>query len=640
MHPFALLVLLVFCLDAAAAQVEAFAPTGSVKGVRQVSATFSEAMVPLGEPFGGTRAEQPFAVDCVAAGRGRWLDARRWVYDFAAPVPGGVACRFDTVERFAAVSGSALARATFAFDTGGPSIVRSLPEAGNTAIDESGLFVVAPDAPVDPATVRANVTCEVGGIGEKIPVDVLEGAERRAVLDAQRQRGYPYARLLVGDEGTGNAPLAPATVATAEQQLVVLRCRRTLPAERDVHLVWGSGVATPDGAATADDQTLAFRIRAAFAVRFECPRVNARAACLPGSDMSLVFTAPVPRALAGAIVLEGADGARAPALDEGATLERVSFRGPFAPRAKFRVLLPAALRDDADRAPVNASLFPLDVATDEYPPLAKFAGEFGILESREGGVLPVTLRNLEADVGGQRLPATVPGRKVRVADDAEIVRWLERVRGAMVPRGEWETDPDGRAVWRERTGSEGVLAGASGTESFAVPRAEGVDAAEFQVVGIPLETPGFHVVELASPRLGAALLGEGAGPRFVATAALVTDTAVHFQWGRERSLVWVTALSTGQPVAGADVRISNYCTGDLLWRGVTGDDGVAQIAGTGSEAPLPPPHEQSGCESWHDAPLFVSARLQDDLGFTLSSWTNGIAPADFGMPEEIGRAHV
>ena len=45
------------------------------------------------------------------------------------------------------------------------------------------------------------------------------------------------------------------------------------------------------------------------------------------------------------------------------------------------------------------------------------------------------------------------------------------------------------------------------------------------MIGIPLKTPGFHVVEIASPRLGQALLGE-ARPRYVATTALVTNLSV------------------------------------------------------------------------------------------------------------------
>ena len=85
-------------------------------------------------------------------------------------------------------------------------------------------------------------------------------------------------------------------------------------------------------------------------------------------------------------------------------------------------------------------------------------------------------------------------------------------------------------------------------------------ARAFEVVGIPLKQPGFYVVELASPKLGAALLtgshpgAKGGEVYHVSTAALVTNLAVHFKQGRENALAWVTALDSGTPVAGAPGR--------------------------------------------------------------------------------------
>src|SRR5262249_34281688 len=260
----------------------------------------------------------------------------------------------------------------------------------------------------------------------------------------------------------------------------------------------------------------------------------------------------------------------------------------------------------------------------ELPPLAKFSGEFGILESREGGVLPVTLRNLEPEVAARLLdaanaaaPGTLPGsqapipaRSLRlVDDDAEIARWLLRVEKAMEPRGERVRVGDGWE-WRESTGSTSVFAGlpadAPGVRAFEVPKPAGARA--FEVVGIPLEKPGFYVVEFASPRLGAALLGDGR-TRYVATAALVTDLAVHLEWGRAAPLVWVTTLDGGEPVAAAHVQISDSCTGTRRWEGETGGDGIARVP----SGALPDPRRSGWpglrCGEFEtEHPLFASAR--------------------------------
>src|SRR3546814_13823273 len=104
------------------------------------------------------------------------------------------------------------------------------------------------------------------------------------------------------------------------------------------------------------------------------------------------------------------------------------------------------------------------------------------------------------------------------------------------------------------------------------------------------------VVEIASPELGAALLGRQA-TRYVATAALVTNMAVHFKWGRESSLAWVTSLDNGKPVAGADIRVTASCTGRQLARGTAANAGRLAFP-----TALPPPAHWSHCGHDPDPP--------------------------------------
>ncbi|NNM51454.1 MAG: hypothetical protein HKM02_04405 [Pseudomonadales bacterium] len=79
--------------QAPAAYVLHFSPQGTVSGARQVSATFTTDMVRLGDPS----VRNPFIIQCIAAGHGRWLDARHWVYDFAHEVPLFRTCTFTLV---------------------------------------------------------------------------------------------------------------------------------------------------------------------------------------------------------------------------------------------------------------------------------------------------------------------------------------------------------------------------------------------------------------------------------------------------------------------------------------------------------------------------------------------------------------
>ncbi|MGH8529007.1 MAG: alpha-2-macroglobulin family protein [Nevskiales bacterium] len=603
----------------AAAQVELFSPQGMVKDVRQVAVRFSAPMTSLGDP----RAPEPFLIECPTAGRARWADPRNWVYDFDANLPAGVRCRFTLKPDLRSLAGEPLTgTAQFEFNTGGPAVRRSLPNEGEwSSIDENQIFILALDAEATPLSVANHAYCAVTGLAEKIPLRVLEGQERIQVLEQRRLLGYSYFYLLRKDGEEGILQIQDKEREQREKFLTAVQCTRPLPPETRVDLVWGQGVATPSGIETAQDQTLVFKTRPAFTASFSCERVNPDADCLPMKPMRLYFSAPISRAFAEKVVLKSENGRRyRPKLEDGPTLQSLSFDGPFPETQRFGVELPRKVKDDAGRELENAERFPLEVRTDEYPPLAKFSGEFGILEAKEGGVLPVTLRNLEPELVAQKLVSGIPGQMRRIEEDAEIARWLERVESAA--ERNWEEG-------KEITGRDSVFRAGDKTESFTLPKPEGAKA--FEVVGIPLTSTGFYVVELASPRLGQALLGEQR-PRFVMTSTLVTNMAVHFKWGRESSLVFVTSLDNAQPAADADVRVSDYCSGAELWRGRTNAQGFALITGA-----LPEPDEYTSCTANSTHPLMVSARKDGDLSFTLTEWNRGITPSEFNLSSATWR---
>jgi hypothetical protein len=83
----------------------------------------------------------------------------------------------------------------FVFDTGGPAIRTSLPYQGAT-IDEDQVFLFALDAAVIAASVERAAYCAIDGLAERVPVRVLAGEERSAILDQRRELGYSYYQIL------------------------------------------------------------------------------------------------------------------------------------------------------------------------------------------------------------------------------------------------------------------------------------------------------------------------------------------------------------------------------------------------------------------------------------------------------------
>ncbi|MGD9831486.1 MAG: MG2 domain-containing protein [Piscinibacter sp.] len=634
----AALLLAALAAAAQAASISGVTPRGEVVQVRQVTLRFSEAVV----PFGDLRLPDPAGVACdgpAVAGSGRWSNDRVWLYDFEAPLPPGTRCTIKVKADWKPLNGTLTGATEFAFQTGGPAVVTAQPWSGSS-IEEDQHFLLRLSGAASPASVAAHAWCEVEGIGERVPVRIVGGAEREAVLKARRLQ----------KEG---------------DRALLLACQRPLPNDVRVRLVWGRGIAAQVNpkVVTSAEQHFDYRVRSAFLAEFGCERERASAPCLPIRPMTLSFSAPIARALAEQVRLKPASGgaALAPKFDrddKAAETTRVEFPIPLAENAAYTIELPAGLKDNAGRALANAASFPLKVAMGDAPPIAKFAAApFGIVEREgAGAVLPVTLRHVQGDLR----PAAAGGvvRTRLLASDADVLAWYAKLqqhhetqRSAKElgrPEREWfdtveERDPKGRVVKRlvERyvaTREVSLLAADAQAQRLELPQLAGGDPRPFEVVGIPLAQPGFHVVEIESRRLGASLLDRPA-PMFVRTGVLATNLGVHVKIGRENALVWVTTLDRGRPVQGAGVTV-NDCRGQPLWQGTSDASGIARI-----EQALV---EQGECPA--DGGFFVTARHTDakgvvDMAFVFSSWQKGIEPWRFGVPTGAGpeaevRAHT
>ncbi|MFO1330134.1 MAG: MG2 domain-containing protein [Rubrivivax sp.] len=610
---------------ALAASIASVSPQGEVRQAQQVVVSFSEAVVPLGD----LRRPDPMQLDCSgppAPGQGRWLDERRWAWDFKDALPPGLRCVLKRRADWKPQNGELTGPAEFRFSTGGPAVLRSHPWSGS-AVEEDGWFLLQLNGAALDADVRTKVWCEVDGLAERLPVKVEQGPLRQQLIELRRLQAQA-------------------------DRVLVLQCARPLPPDAKLRLVWGAGIgaaAAPE-VRTRSDQRLDFRVRKAFSAEFSCERERANAPCLPIRPLVVRFSSPVTRAQALAVRLQPAGGGGAalqpmiPTDEAGDRVSELRFNGPFAERARFSVVLPPELKDESGRTLANAGSFPLAVATGEAPPIAKFAAApFGVVERSADAALPITLRHVQGDLRPQASGGRV--RVLRLQTDADVIRWYREVarfhesqlpaRVLGFPREQWtelvtETDERGKPVQRRvdrmvGTREVSLLAKEVGTRSLDLPALQGGDPRPFEVVGLPLPEPGYHVLEVESRRLGQALLDKAA-PMYVRTGALVTNLGVHFKQGRESSAVWVTSLDRARPVADAEVALSD-CRGQRLWAGRTGADGVARVP-----RGIVPDAHCSGDES-----VFVSARKADaagvvDMAFVWNGWSKGIEPWRFGWP--------
>jgi len=621
-------------IGAQAFTISALSPQGEVAQVRQLTARFSENLVSFGDP----RAAAPLTIRCddaaASRGQGRWTSAREWVVDFDADLPPGVQCRVEPVAGLRSLSGSTLTgTSSFRFNTGGP-FVQHIEPGSWQAIEEEQAFVLQLNGAATLDSVQANLWCAIDGLGERVPVRLIDGEPRARLLQALRLE---------------------AKAAKAPLRYVAFSCNRRLTPASRVQVVYGKGVATPSGVVNRTETRFAYEVREPFTASMSCERENAQAACMPIRPIELKFSAPVPRRLAEAVRLRSDKVEHAPVidgeLDADAVVERLRFPTPLPERSTFTLTLPPELKDDSGRVLANAASFPLQVAIGPMPPLAKFAAApFGIVERFAEGpdgpaLLPVTLRRVEPQLQAQAMQIS----QINPQSDADIISWFTRVErydNFFVSREQAAKDVRqplprpirGQAPELVESRTLSLLGGQPGVRTIELPapsgRNGGATERPFEVVGIPL-TPGFHVLELSSQRLGESLLDEkhGADRRMVVrSSALVTNLAVHFKLGRENALAWVTTLDKGQPVEGATVRVST-CAGKEVASATTDAQGIARFSNIPAQAPRceDGDHYSEIQQAW-----FVSARAQnqgaEDLAFTWSSWQKGIEPWRFNVP--------
>ncbi|MBP9713408.1 MAG: hypothetical protein KBD60_06895 [Sterolibacterium sp.] len=591
-----------------------FTPQGEALQVQQVRVQFDAPVRPLGEVAGSA----PLSFVCQGLGavtaRARWQDERTWAVDFSEMLPAGVRCEFTPVAGMLDMAGQPVSMAAgYRFNTGGPWAREVTVLGWNTQrIDEEAVFVVRAAGEVERSSVEQQVVCVADGIVENIPVKLLSVAEQQKLATrAQRDDLQPDPRLLL------------------------LQCARRLPNGARLRLHWGAGIRGRSGLLTsaASASWHEFRVRGEFSVTVNCQRENARVGCHPLTPVTLDFSAPVMRADAEKLRLVSAQGrtwmpqpfdeggANGADGEDGAWVDRVSFQGPFPPDSVLHLKLPAQLRDDAGRPLAHRErLAVLRLKTADYPPLLKFAADFGIVEYKAGGLLPVTMRNLDtlpAEAGLLTMDGTPPGTAARVrvrraTRDEEVIELFRLV--ATMPEG----GQDVRSV--------SLLRQDARAKTWLLPKPQG--AQPMEVVGLPLGEPGYYLVEAESARLGSSLL-EKSAPMFVHAAALNTNLAVHFKQGAENQLVWVTTLDGGQPVADARISIRD-CRGTQLAFGRTGADGTMAV-----RRPLPSQPRACSPGLWS---YYVSARTTgavggvEDFSFVLSSWKDGIEPWRFQLP--------
>ena len=193
------------------------------------------------------------------------------------------------------------------------------------------------------------------GAGEAVPVKLLTGEDRLAILSASV---YDF---------------DPDDDSAADQ---VLQCQRTLPpgAKVSVHIATGLATAIEGRAAVSlvSPISLDFTVRDRFSAQLLCERTKADAPCHPLLPIRVRFTADVPPEQLAQIRLRSESDEWAPAIEDDSDYvsgqSMAYFEGPFLAEQTLKLWLPDDFSDEDGRSLQNAeSIQSVPLATADYP---------------------------------------------------------------------------------------------------------------------------------------------------------------------------------------------------------------------------------------------------------------------------------
>ena len=212
---------LVFLLSVSSAQaitISSFSPRGATSNLRDVKVTFAQPAV----HFGDSQLPAPVLVQCddpAVVGQGRWLDSRRWIYEFDERPGPGLTCTAVVSKSFRSINNEAISGpAQYRFNSGGAILESNRPYYN--VIDEDQVFLFRFNAPVNTGSLIKNGYCRVEGIGERIGLKAVEGAQRDALV---RSEFY---------------------VDEVDERYQAVQCARPLPADAAVSVVLEPGIMT------------------------------------------------------------------------------------------------------------------------------------------------------------------------------------------------------------------------------------------------------------------------------------------------------------------------------------------------------------------------------------------------------------
>ncbi|HET9360704.1 MAG TPA: Ig-like domain-containing protein, partial [Vicinamibacterales bacterium] len=579
----------------------------SLAQANEIRIVFSEPMVALGRI--PAKVDAPFVrISPAISGTFRWSGTTILIFtpDPKQPLPYATSYEV-TIDGATAVSGRTLARAeTFRFTTPTVRLLQTNWYRRDGTIGSPMVALLRFNQPVRAQDVAAHLTASLARHDWNPPAFTPEEETRLRALDPSGLKSFAdkvaATRLVAAGGGAVGLRLTSdwdQKRFPASPDLVAFETTSLVRPESWVRLALDAALPSPAGPATPPgEQSFTIRAESAFFIEdFRCTSECDGDAWNPMRVRAPVRVADFAAALRATDITSGEQPVQkpstprprpvyAPEASNFLTLEDAGFNAQ-PPNRKYVVVAAASLRA-ADGQTLG---YPWLGIVDNWHMRAftSFGDGHGVWEKDGGAQLPFYARNL-LDVR-QWASALEPSQL--------MPRLLE------LQKDRFNSPPAGDGVNRRL----------------------GVTPDRVQSHGLDLSgalRPGGTGLVWTAVREGELLPRTrrvGFEARTRASVIQVTNLGITVKDSPQNTLVFVTRLDSGDPVAGATVSIVRM-DNSTFWRGTTGADGVAMAP----ETPLRDP-----ANIWRrQLDFVVTAEKDGDIAYVGSDWNEGIMPWDFG----------
>ncbi|WP_373048020.1 MG2 domain-containing protein [Vulgatibacter sp.] len=548
-------------------------PQGEAEGSFHPTITFSRPIVALQEVDG--QQLQPAQIAPAVAGTWKWLGSTTAEFVPASQLPYATTFEVTVPAGLRALDGSTLGEPyRFSFSTPRPVVQTIHPPPGHRWLDTLPKFTLIlnqPVADIDHAVslhvVKTRAPLQLKVIEKVLVADELRANEKRRRFD--RMEDDPFRN---------------------QQTRYVLQAEGPVPLDSDLRLVIDGSLRGSQGPLTlGETQTFPFRTYGPMRVEGVQKCMWNDGTCPWGPVVLRTSNEAEVEKLRGLLTVEPAVEIDWDRVERHLPSEWSSVRDPWVvlpgnwrPGTTYTLRVAAGLSDVFHQ---RAAAFEGTVRTDDREPFWNAGGEVALLESNGEASLPVETVNVpRIDVSLWRL------------EPAEMARLLA---------------------------SREAQPGAA-DRTFSVETAATPNRTKWTPIEVRKEL-GFSRSGLFAARIAAPRIPQRGPDRIIGQ---ITDLAVHTKLGATSGAVWVTRLSTGSSVPGAELVLYDR-TGTRKWQGRTDESGLARVPGLSELLP----GEDRGYR-WEAPFALVTAAKDGDLGAALSQWMDGLAPVAFDLPME------